>query len=111
MTTIGADFDFNRNARFISTCTEAANVVTVITELPHNLNVNDKVTLKKVSSTSNTTATENVGFNGTFTVASVTGDKTFTYSTTDVDGVTHTTGSFTNDTSSRTTDLPRFVKN
>ena len=111
LTTIGAsDFDFNRNARFISTCTEAANVVTVITELPHNLNVNDKVTLKKVSSTSNTTATENVGFNGTFTVASVTGDKTFTYSTTDVDGVTHTTGSFTNDTSSRTTDLPRFVR-
>ena len=51
------------------------------------------------------------GYNGTFLVTAVDNDKTFKYSTTDVDGVTHSVGFFTNDTSSRTTSLPRFERN
>ena len=106
-----SDYDYKRNHRFISTCTESSNVVTAITELPHDLNVGDQVIIKNVSSTTNTSATVDQGYNGTFLVTSVDSDKTFQYSTTDVDGVTHTVGFFTNDTSSRTTSLPRFERN
>jgi len=112
LTTIGnSDYDYKRNHRFISTCTEASNVVTAITELPHDLDVGDQIIIKNVSSTTNTSATVNQGYNGTFLVTSVDSDKTFQYSTTDVDGVTHSVGFFTNDTSSRTTSLPRFERN
>ena len=106
-----SDYDYKRNHRFISTCTEASNVVTTITELPHDLDVGDQVIIKNVSSTTNTSATVNQGYNGTFLVTAVDNDKTFKYSTTDVDGVTHSVGFFTNDTSSRTTSLPRFERN
>jgi len=106
-----SDYDFKRNNRFISTCTEASNVVTTITELPHDLDVGDQVIIKNVSSTTNTSATVNQGYNGTFLVTAVDNDKQFRYSTTDVDGVTHTVGFFTNDTSNRTTLLPRFERN
>ena len=44
-------------------------------------------------------------------VTAVDNDKTFKYSTTDVDGITHSVGFFNNDTSSRTTLLPRFERN
>jgi hypothetical protein len=69
------------------------------------------VIIKNVSSTTNTSATVNQGYNGTFLVTAVDNDKTFKYSTTDVDGTTHSVGFFTNDTSSRTTSLPRFERN
>ena len=106
-----SDYDFKRNHRFISTCTESSNIVTAITELPHDLNVGDQVIIKNVSSTTNSNATVDQGYNGTFLVTSVDDDKTFKYSTTDVDGVSHSVGFFTNDTSSRTTSLPRFERN
>ena len=106
-----SDYDYKRNHRFISTCTETSNVVTAITELPHDLDVGDQIIVKNVSSTTNTSATVNQGYNGTFLITAVDDDKTFKYSTTDVDGVTHTVGFFTNDTSSRTTSLPRFERN
>ena len=105
------DHAYNRNPRFISTCSTLTNTVTVISELPHDLSVGENIIIKNVSSDSNTAATDDVGFNGTFEVASVVDELTFTYSTTDVNGVVHTTGSFTNDTSSRTTSLPRFERN
>ena len=106
-----SDYDYKRNQRFISTCTEASNVVTAITELPHDLDIGDQVIVKNVSSTTNTSATINQGYNGTFLVTAVDNDKTFKYSTTDVDGNTHSVGFFNNDTSSRTTLLPRFERN
>jgi len=110
--TIGAtDYDFNRNPRFISTCSVSSSTVTAVAELPHDLNVGDKVIIRNVTSTDNTAGTIDVGYNGTFEVASVTNDKTFTYSTTDVNGKVHTPGGFTNNTSSRTTALPRFERN
>ena len=106
-----SDYDFNRNPRFISTCSTSASTVTVITELPHDVRVGEKIIIKNVTSTGNTAGTANKGYNGVFTVASVVNDKTFTHSTADIDGVTHSTGSFTNNTSSRTTALPRFERN
>ena len=37
-------------------------------DLPHKLSVNDVVRVKNVTSSTNTGALDNVGFNGTFTV-------------------------------------------
>jgi hypothetical protein len=112
LTSIGSsDANYNRNPRFISTCSTVSTTVTVISELSHNLNTGDIVIVKNVTSSSNTAGTDNLGYNGTFTVNSIVNDKTFTYSTTDTNGVVHSTGSFTNDTSSRTTSLPRFQRN
>jgi hypothetical protein len=106
-----ADYDYKRNPRFISTCSVSSSTITVISELPHDLNVGDQIIVRNVTSTNNTSGTINVGYNGTFEVTAVTNDKTFQYSTTDVNGVVHNPGVFTNDTSSRTTSLPRFVRN
>ena len=105
-----SDYDYNRNPRFISTCSTSASTVTVITELPHNVRVGESVIIKNVTSTGNTAGTLNKGYNGIFAVASVVNDKTFTHSTTDIAGTTHATGSFTNNTSNRTTALPRFER-
>ena len=109
---IGAtDHDYHRNPRFISTCiTGSAGIVTVTTELPHTLQVGNLVNIVNVRSTTNTGFT-NKGYNGRFTVDSIIDDSTFTYSSTDVLGVVHTPGTFTNDTSTRGLNLPRFEKN
>ena len=106
-----SDYDYKRNPRFISTCSVSSSTITVISELPHDLNVGDQIIVRNVTSTNNTSGTINVGYNGTFEVAAVTNDKTFQYTTTDVDGIVHNPGIFTNDTSSRTTSLPRFSRN
>jgi len=105
------DYDYNRNPRFIATCSVASNTVTVVAELPHNLQVNDTVTILNVTDTNNTTGVANVSYNGIFTVASIIDDKIFTYSTTDTSGIIHSPGSFTNNVNSRTTNLPRFQRN
>jgi len=108
------DYDYNRNPGFIADASQAAQVVTVRTELPHNLNVEDKVIIRGVKSSGNTTGIFNVGYNGTFAVTTIVNEKEFKYSTTDVLGNTHDNsefGTFTNDTSVRDTNLPRFERN
>ena len=106
------DYAFNRNPRFITKCsTSGGDTVTVITDQPHNLEVGENVTIKNVTCTENTEGTENLGYNGTFTVSSIVDDKTFRYSTTDLVGVVHSTGTFTNDINTRSTSLPRFERN
>ena len=105
------DVFFNRNLRFISTGSESGGTVTIRSELPHNLKVNDKINILNIKSSTNTTGVANSAFNGTFEVTSINSDKEFQYSTTDVDGKTHNTGTFSSDTSDRTTNLPRFQRN
>ena len=104
------DYAYNKNLRLIAKCSEATNVVTVITENPHNLLTGDLVTIKNVKSSTNTTADNDKGFNGSFIVSSVTGDKSFTYSIVDVNGVTHNTGTFVDNTSTRNVFSPRFER-
>jgi len=106
-----ADYDYNRNQRFISTCTVNSSTVTVIADLPHDLNVGDQVIIKNVTSTTNADATNNIGFNGTFEVTAVTNANTFSYESTDVNGVVHNLGTYTNDTHVRSISLPRFERN
>ena len=109
-----ADYGYNRNPRFISTCSfnSISKVITIRSEQPHNLRAGDTVVVKNVKSTNNTAGTVNTGYNGSFTVASVTDDKTFTYTYTDINGNLHDSpGTFSNNTSTRDTTLPRFEKN
>lgn len=111
-TSIGStDYTFNRNPRFISTCTVASSTVTVLAELPHNLQVGDLVNIKNVTSSTNTSGTYNEGYNGRFAVTNIVDSYTFEYSTTDTEGKVHTPGTFTNNVSNRTTNLPRFERN
>jgi hypothetical protein len=111
-TITSVDVDYNKNPRFISSCSTVSTTITTISELPHNLNAGDIVIVKYVTDATGTTSgADNLGYNGTFTVTSIVNDKTFTYSTTDIFGVTHATGTFTNNTSSRTLFLPRFERN
>ena len=105
------DYNWLKNPRFILTCSESSGTVTVTTELPHNLNVNDIVNIKNVKSSTNSTGEFNVGYNGRFTVTAVTDSVTFTYSTTDVDGKVHSTGTFSSDVNTRDQNLPRYEKN
>ena len=102
-----SDYEYNRNPRFISTCSynSLTSTVTVISELPHNLQVGDSIIIKNVTDSTNSTGVGNSGYNGTFVVASVVDDMTFTHTT------TRTPAAFTNVTSNRTTSLPRFERN
>jgi microcystin-dependent protein len=111
-TSIGrTDYEYNKNPRFISTCTVSSNTITAITEKPHNLEVGDVLIIKNVKSSYNTVGAANSGYNGRFTVTGVTNANTFQYSTTDVDGRVRNPGTFSSNTNVRTTSLPRFEKN
>ena len=105
-------FNVNKNLRLIDNATVSGMTVTIETELPHNLKVGENINVKNITDTSNTVATFDVGYNGTFEVAGITDEKTFTYSRTDISGVTHTIpSSLQNNISSRTKSSPRFERN
>ena len=91
-----------RNFKFIANATWSTNVASIITELPHNLSVGSQVEVLNVRSTNNTLGTANLGFNGTFTVTAVANTKQFSFS------LTSDPGTFTSDTTNRTTSLPHF---
>jgi hypothetical protein len=93
-----------RNFKFIANATWSSNVATITTELPHNLSVGSEVEILQVKSTNNAAGTEKLGFNGTYTVTAISNSKTFSYArTTDP-------GTFTSDTTTRTTALPHFKR-
>ena len=100
------DYDFNRNPRFIGSCTFSGSTVSIRSELPHNVSVGDVVIIKNVTDTTNTVGTANSGYNGTFTVGSVTNDMEFTYETGRSLGP-----ALTNDLTTRNSSLPRFEIN
>ena len=103
------DYDYNRNLSLIAKCSynSGPKTVTVISELPHNLQVNDTVIIRYVTDSTNTSGAYDLGYNGTFTVASIDNDMTFTYALPEI----RTPGTFTNNTSNRTIALPRFERN
>jgi len=100
------DYDFNKNSRFIGSCTFSGGTVTVRSELPHNVSVGDVIITKNIQDTSNTVGTANSGYNGTFTVVSIPNDMEFTYETGASLGP-----ALINDLTSRTTSLPRYEVN
>ena len=107
------DYAFDRNTRFISQASfdSTLNLVTIRSDKPHNLNVGDQIVVKNILSSTNTTGLDGKGYNGTFSVDSILNDKEFRYSNTDVENLTHLVGTFTNNTHTRTTLLPRFSRN
>jgi len=104
--TAADDYDYQRNPRFISTCSFSTPTATVRTELPHNLTTGDSVIIRNVTDSSINTGigTFDKGYNGTFTVTIV-DDMTFTY-----DISNQTPGTFTNNTGIRTDSSPRFER-
>jgi hypothetical protein len=93
-----------RNFRFISNAIWNSGVATITTELPHKLTAGNTVRLKNISSIANLSATDDLGFNGEFTVLSVTTRRRFTVA------LTTNPGTFQNDISTRTTTLPYLTR-
>ena len=91
-----------RNFRFIADAiwNSANQTATVTTELPHKLSEGSEIQLVNVRSGFNTTGVGNSGFNRLFTIAGITSATGFTV------GLGTDPGTFSNDTSSRTTSLP-----
>ena len=112
-TITSSDYAFDRNTRFISQANfdSTLQLVEIRSDKPHNLGVGDQIIVKNVQSSFNTSGIDDKGFNGTFVVSEITNDKEFKYSPTDTSGITHTTGTFTNTTHTRSTLLPRFDRN
>ncbi len=106
-----SDVEYNRNNSFISTCSASGSTVTIRTDLPHGLDVGDKVILTNVKSSTNTVGSANSGYNGKFAVTAISNDMEFQTGVIDVDGVTHDPGTFTDTTGSRNLSLPRFERN
>jgi len=93
-----------RNFRFIADASWDGTNATITTELPHDLTIGSEVELVNVKSSENTSATKGSGFDMTFVVAGISSAKQFTV------GLSTDPGSFTNDTSDRTTALPYFKR-
>ena len=104
------NFDFERNPRFISSCTYSEPDATIRTEIPHNLKVGDSVIIKNVTDTTNpnitTVGAATSGYNGTFTVKEISNDLVFKYEP------GRNPGAFaTNDFNTKNSGLPRFERN
>jgi len=93
------EYDFDRNPRYISTCTytSSTNTSAFVAARDHNLKVNDIVVINDVTSTTNTSGVDNVGFNGSFKVVNTPDSKTFTVNDVDIFGTTHNPGTPTFD--------------
>jgi hypothetical protein len=93
-----------RNFRFIADATYLNGTASFVTELPHDLTVGSKVQIVNVTSTNNTTGAGSSGFNYTADVTGITSAKMFTL------GIGTDPGAFSNDTATRTVDLPYFKR-
>ena len=77
----------HRNTRIIAGVTTSAtdsSISVVTTEIAHKLSVGDRVRIKNVKSSTNTTSADNSGYNGFFTVSTTPSSKEFTYTNTNV---------------------------
>jgi hypothetical protein len=112
-TSIGrTDYGYNKNLRLISNCSVNSTTVTVIAELPHNMQVGELVIIRNVKCSQNTTGEFDKGYNGRFVVTEITNANAFKYSTVDFNGISHSPGTFTvASVSVRDTSLPRFERN
>jgi hypothetical protein len=95
-----------RNFSFISGVDYSAGIAYYSTEQPHRLSIGSTVVINKVrSSLFPAVGAGNSGYNGTYEVTGITSAKTFT-----VNSIPLSPGSFINDTSQRTTELPTFSR-
>ena len=95
-----------RNPSFLRAARwETGGTAYYTSEIPHKLQIGAQVKINNVTSTNNTAGVAKSGYNQTFTVAGITSASEFY-----VTGVTDDPGTFSNDTSSRTTSLPTFQR-
>jgi len=92
-----------RNFRFIADAKYAGGTVTIFTEKAHGLSIGSTVEIENVISTNNPIGVAQSGYNGVFRVSGITSSRGFT-----VAGVSTDPGTFSNNTSNRTTSLPTF---
>ena len=95
-----------RNFRFVANAHWDGSSAYILSELPHKLKVGSEVLLQNIKSTNNPVGTANSGFNGTFSVTGINSAREFIVNLSSIIGP----GTFTNDTSARTTDLPTFTQ-
>jgi hypothetical protein len=93
-----------RNPRYIAGANWTGGTANIITEIPHDLNVGSEVEILNITSTNNVTGVANSAYNGTFSVAGISSAKQFSVA------IANNPGTFTNNTSSRTTSLPYFKR-
>ena len=91
-----------RNFRFIAGATWDGTSGKIDTELPHELKIGNEVELKNITSTENTSGTDNSGFNGFHIVTGISSAKQFSV------GLNTDPGTFSNNTTDRSTSLPFF---
>ena len=104
------DYEFEKNPRFISTCAfnSTTNIVTIETELPHNMRVGEKVIIEDVTDVYNPLGEDNKGYNGTFEISTVEPNNMgFTV----VNNNVPQPASVSNNSTARNIDLPRFKRN
>ena len=108
-----ADYNFNRNPKFISTCSynNPTNTIVYSTDRPHNLRDNDIVIIKGVTSTTNESALDNFGYNGSFRVLDVKDSNTFTVNDVDIFSITHVPGLSNFNANVRDKTLPTLQRN
>jgi len=95
-----------RNFSFIADVNYTGSLAYYTTELPHGLSIGSTVIINNVTSTNYPlVGTGKSGFNGTFEVTGISSSKTFI-----VDQIYNNPGTFTNNTSQRTTSLPTFQR-
>lgn len=92
-----------RNFSFIAGAKYAGGTASFFTEKAHGLSIGSSVEIEKVTSTNNPVGVAQSGYNGLFRVTGITSSRGFT-----VSGITTDPGTFTNNTSNRTTDLPTY---
>ena len=107
------DYDFDRNPRFISSCTytPSTDTIRITADRSHSLKVGDFVNLNNIPSSNNTGSRSNFGFNGSFEVDTVVDGKTFTVKDTDVFGIARDPGNPIIDVQTRDKNLPNFSRN
>ena len=106
-----SDFGFNKNPRFISSCTynSGTKVISITAEKPHNLRLGDLISIKNVKdggSGGSALGEFEKGYNGEFTITNIVNSLTFEYKTTrDNLGATAS-----NDFDVRDITLPRYER-
>ena len=94
-----------RNPSYISGATYSGGLAYYTTEKPHQLSIGSSVEINNVTSSNFTVGTAQSGYNGKFKVIGIQSARSFS-----VEGVSSDPGTFTNNTSNRTTSLPVFKR-
>ena len=98
-----------RNFRFLKSAlfnTPSTGLITFVSELPHGLTLGSEVKVNNVTSTNNPVGVAQSGYNNTYIVAAVPASNQFVVQQVSASNP----GTFTNNTSQRTTSLPNFQR-